>query len=177
MLSIINTAKLYGDNHTGKQTETEKLAAGFELFTGALLTAQGSLELMKPSGASGSSKAASVADDAVSAGKVTQNAVGAAESGTNLVYQGFDKAGVVRYVGITEREATVRFGEHLSSGTAKSLLRYEVVPSATNLSRAGARVGEQTLINQYGLQKNGGLLLNKINSIAPKNWWQYGINP
>jgi hypothetical protein len=33
----------------------------------------------------------------------------------------------------------------------------------------------QTLINQYGLQKNGGLLLNKINSIAPKNWWQYGI--
>lgn len=99
----------------------------------------------------------------------------AAKGGSNLVYQGFDKAGVVRYVGITEREAAVRFGEHLSSGTAKSLLRYEVVPGATNLSRTGARVWEQTLINQYGLQKNGGLLLNKINSIAPKNWWQYGI--
>ncbi len=98
----------------------------------------------------------------------------AAKGGTNLVYQGFDKAGALRYVGITEREA-VRFGEHLSSGTAKSLLRYEVVPGATNLSRTGARIWEQTLINQNGLQKNGGLLLNRINSIAPKNWSQYGI--
>lgn len=99
----------------------------------------------------------------------------ASKASTNLVYQGFDKAGVVRYVGITERQAAVRFGEDLSSGTAKSLLRYEVVPGATNLSRTGARVWEQTLINQYGLQKNGGLLLNKINSISPANWWQYGI--
>ena len=99
-----------------------------------------------------------------------------AEKGTNVVYQGFDKAGIVRYVGITEREATVRFGEHIGSGTAKSLLDYEIVPGATNLSRTGARVWEQTLINQYGLQKNGGLLLNKINSVSPKNWWQYGIN-
>jgi hypothetical protein len=99
----------------------------------------------------------------------------AAQGGKNLVYQGFDKAGVVRYVGITERDAAVRFGEHLSSGTAKSLLRYEVVPGATNLSRIEAKVWEQTLINQYRLQKNGGLLLNKINSISPKSWWQYGI--
>jgi len=43
------------------------------------------------------------------------------------------------------------------------------------LTRTQARVWGQTLINQYGLQKNGGLLLNKINSIAPANWWQYGI--
>jgi RHS repeat-associated protein len=99
----------------------------------------------------------------------------AAQGGKNLVYQGFDKAGVVRYVGITERDAAVRFGEHLSSGTAKSLLRYEVVPGATNLSRIEAKVWEQTLINQYRLQKNGGLLLNKINSISPKSWWQYSI--
>lgn len=101
--------------------------------------------------------------------------IDAAKGGTNLVYQGVDKAGVVRYVGITERAAAARFGEHLSSGTAKSLLRYEVVPGATNLSRTGAMVWEQGLINQYGLQKNGGLLLNKINSISPTNWWQYGI--
>jgi hypothetical protein len=92
-----------------------------------------------------------------------------------LVYQGFDKAGVVKYVGITGRDATVRFGEHLSSGTARSLLRYEIVPNATNLSKTGARVWEQTLINQYGLGKNGGQLLNKVNSIAPKYWWQYDI--
>lgn len=76
---------------------------------------------------------------------------------------------------INPRDCPKSFGEHLSSGTAKSFLRYEVVPGATNLSRTEARVWEQTLINQYGLQKNGGLLLNKINSIAPKNWWKYGI--
>jgi RHS repeat-associated protein len=99
----------------------------------------------------------------------------AVEEGTNLVYQGFDKAGLVKYVGITEREAAVRFGEHISSGTSRSLLRYEVIPGATGLSRTAARVWEQTLINQYGLQRNGGILLNKINSIAPRNWWQYGL--
>jgi RHS repeat-associated protein len=93
--------------------------------------------------------------------------------GTNVVYQGFNKAGVVEYVGITGRDAAVRFGEHLSSGTAKSLLRYEVVPGATNLSRTGARVWEQTLINQHGLNN----LLNVRNSIAPKYWFQYGIKP
>jgi hypothetical protein len=103
------------------------------------------------------------------------NAVRGVRQGNNLVYQGFDKAGVVRYVGITERQAAVRFGEHLSSGSAKSFLRYEVVPGATNLSRTGARVLEQTLINQYGLQKNGGLLLNSINSISPKYWQQHLI--
>ena len=93
--------------------------------------------------------------------------------GTNVVYQGFNKAGVVEYVGITGRDATVKFGKHLSSGTAKSLLRYEVVPGATNLSRTGARVWEQTLINQHGLNN----LLNVRNSIAPKYWFQYGIKP
>jgi hypothetical protein len=105
----------------------------------------------------------------------TVNVLTASKGGTNLVYQGIDKAGVVRYVGITERQAAVRFAEHLNSGTAKSLLQYRVVDGATGLSRTGARVWEQTLINQYGLQKNGGLLLNKVNSIAPKNWWQFGI--
>jgi len=95
--------------------------------------------------------------------------------GTNIVYQGIDKAGVVRYVGITKRAPALRFAEHLNSGTGKSLLQYRAVDGATSLSRTGARVWEQGLINQYGLGKNGGLLLNRINSMAPKNWWQYGI--
>ena len=100
----------------------------------------------------------------------------AAVSGTHVVYHGFDAAGVVRYVGITERDPAIRFAEHLSSiGTGKELLTYRVIQGATSLSRVEARVWEQTLINQFGLQKNGGLLLNKINSIAPKNWVQYGI--
>jgi hypothetical protein len=74
-----------------------------------------------------------------------------AKTGTNLVYEGFDAAGTVRYVGITEREAAVRFSELLSSGTGRSLLDYRVVEGATNLTRAEARIWEQTLINQYGL--------------------------
>jgi len=93
--------------------------------------------------------------------------------GTNVVYQGFNKAGIVEYVGITGRDAAVRFGEHLSSGTAKSLLQYRVVDGATGLTRTGARVWEQTLINQNGLNN----LLNVRNSIAPKYWFQYGIKP
>lgn len=92
----------------------------------------------------------------------------AARGGSYLVYKGLDAAGVVRYVGITGRAATVRFGEHLSTiGTGKELLRYRVIDGATGLSKTQAKIWEQTLINQYGLQKNGGLLLNKINSIAP----------
>jgi hypothetical protein len=99
----------------------------------------------------------------------------ASKGGTHLVYEGLDAAGKVRYVGITERDAAIRFGEHLNSGTARSLLDYNVIKGAEGLSKTQARIWEQTLINQYGLQKNGGLLLNKINSIAPKYWWQYDI--
>lgn len=38
-----------------------------------------------------------------------------------------------------------------------------------NLTRADARAVEQVLIEKYGLAKNGGTLLNKINSISPLN--------
>ena len=43
--------------------------------------------------------------------------------------------------------------------TAKSLLDYRVIDGATGLSKTGARIWEQTLINQYGLGKNGGQLM------------------
>jgi len=38
-----------------------------------------------------------------------------------------------------------------------------------NLSRTDARAVEQALIEIHGLAKNGGTLMNKINSIAPTN--------
>ncbi len=99
-----------------------------------------------------------------------------ARKSSYLVYQGFNAAGEIKYVGITKRAASVRFGEHLNSvGTGKELLRYEVIDGATGLSRNAARVMEQTMINQYGLQKNGGILLNQINSIAPKYWTKFGL--
>ena len=95
--------------------------------------------------------------------------------GTNTVYRGLDAAGKVKYVGITNRAPAIRFGEHLGSGTNKALLRFEAIPGASNLSRTGARVWEQGLINQYGLGKNGGQLFNRINSISPTKWYLHGI--
>ncbi|MGV8094876.1 MAG: RHS repeat-associated core domain-containing protein [Mangrovibacterium sp.] len=100
------------------------------------------------------------------------------KSGTNVVYQGLDASEKVRYIGITGRDPGIRFGEQLNSiGTGKELLNYRVIDGATGLTRMQARVWEQTLINHYGLQNGGGQLLNKINSIAPKNWVQHGIKP
>jgi hypothetical protein len=93
------------------------------------------------------------------------------------VYEGIDAAGNVRYIGISGRNAAVRFGEHFNSGTAKSLLDFRIIEGATGLSKTQARIWEQTLINRYGMQRNGGLLFNKINSIAPKNWLRFGIRP
>ncbi len=98
-----------------------------------------------------------------------------AAKGTYSVYQGVDAAGNVKYVGITSRNPLIRFAEHLSTIGQKSTLDYKVIKAATNLTREQARVIEQTLINQYGLEKNGGQLINKINSIAPKKWGAYGL--
>lgn len=92
------------------------------------------------------------------------------------VYQGFDNAGIVRYVGITSRDVSVRFVEHLNAiGSGKELLRYEAIHNGSVFFRTSARIFEQRLINQYGLGINGGSLLNKVNSIAPRYWWLYGI--
>lgn len=102
------------------------------------------------------------------------NAVQAGE-GTYSVYQGFDAANNIRYVGITSRNPLVRFVEHLNSMGQRSTLRYEVIEGASKLTKEQAKILEQTLINQYGLQKNGGQLINKINSIAPQKWGAYGL--
>ena len=96
------------------------------------------------------------------------------KKGAYSVYHGLNDLGEVAYVGITKRNPTVRFGEHLNSiGTGKEFLRYDVIEGS--LMKTEARIIEQKIINQYGLQKNGGQLLNNINSIAPKYWFQYGL--
>ncbi len=92
---------------------------------------------------------------------------GGASSGG--VYQGIDSAGAVRYVGITERTPAIRFAEHANSGTARANLQYETIPGTGALPNMQKRLYEQSLLNQYGLQKNGGQLLNKINSISPSS--------
>ncbi|MFC1925938.1 hypothetical protein ACFLW2_04495 [Chloroflexota bacterium] len=92
------------------------------------------------------------------------------------VYEGIDEAGIVRYVGRTGRESWVRWAEHKASDTALANLRYRTVRGLDSLTtKAESRYWEQTLINKHGLGKNGGFLLNKINSVAPKYWRQWGI--
>ncbi|MXN91463.1 type IV secretion protein Rhs [Flavobacterium sp. Sd200] len=102
-----------------------------------------------------------------------EEAIVAVEEGSHVVYQGFDAAGKVQYVGITSRDAAVRFAEHAASGTPKSALDFEIIQGATSLTKTQARVWEQNVINQHGLPN----LLNKINSIAPSKWVQYGVTP
>ena len=67
--------------------------------------------------------------------------------------------GVTQYVGITNNIAR-RQAEHLAS---KGI---EIEPLMKNLSRSDARAVEQALIEIHGLGKNGGTLINKINSIG-----------
>jgi hypothetical protein len=96
--------------------------------------------------------------------------------GDYSVYEGKDPVSKkVKYVGITERDPNIRWDEHGNSGTPRAGLDYDVVEGGTGLSKTQARIMEQNLINQYGMQKNGGQLLNLRNSIAPKYWDKYGV--
>ncbi|MEG6510998.1 RHS repeat-associated core domain-containing protein [Desulforamulus ruminis] len=80
----------------------------------------------------------------------------------NIVYISKDPKGVVEYVGITNNLAR-RAAEHLRSKG----IRIEALMKG--LSRSDARAVEQVLIEIHGLQKNGGTLMNKINSISISN--------
>ena len=95
-------------------------------------------------------------------------------SGTNSVYVGTDNEGLVRYVGITERQPELRFAEHLKSQAPRATLDYGSINGINNLSRIQARIIEQNLINAYGFGKHG-YLFNKINSISPRYWDKWGI--
>jgi hypothetical protein len=71
-------------------------------------------------------------------------------------------AGKVEYVGITNNLAR-RAAEHLSERG------FQIEKVLGNLSRSDAHAVEQVLIHIHGLEKNGGTLLNRINSIARSN--------
>ncbi|HEV2471209.1 MAG TPA: RHS repeat-associated core domain-containing protein [Chthonomonadales bacterium] len=79
------------------------------------------------------------------------------------VYQSFTATGDVEYVGITNnfKRRLAEYGERF--------LRLDRVPGLEHLTRQQARSVEQTLIEEFRLAKNGGTLLNRINSIARTN--------
>jgi len=82
--------------------------------------------------------------------------------GDTTVYISRDAQGQVQYIGITNEFAR-RMAEHLR------LSGFRIVQLMKGLSREDARAVEQVLIELHGLQKNGGTLLNRINSIARSN--------
>jgi hypothetical protein len=91
------------------------------------------------------------------------------------LYEGLNAAGEVKYIGRTSQPFASRFAQHAAKGGEKGSLFFRQIEGASGMTLQEARVAEQNLINQYGLQKNGGQLLNKINSIAPKYWSNFGV--
>lgn len=79
------------------------------------------------------------------------------------VYESKNAAGKTQYVGITNKVSR-RADQHLKTKGIE-IRPLDVGP----LTKAEARGVEQALINQHGLAKDGGTLMNKINSISPKN--------
>ena len=80
----------------------------------------------------------------------------------------------VEYVGITKRGTDIRFAEHLLDKKKADWIG-DVRPIIMNngLTKREARIAEQNFINQFKLDN----LRNINNSIAPKNWGSFGINP
>lgn len=97
------------------------------------------------------------------AGALTVNTAPVGGANT-AVYRSGNAAGGTKYVGITNN-LEARAASHLRQ---KGIVIDEI-PGLSELSRADARAVEQVLIEFHGLGKNGGTLLNKINSIATTN--------
>jgi len=86
-------------------------------------------------------------------------------TGNVAVYQAVNPAtGEVEYIGITRNFAARALAHLRLKG-----IQIQRILGLANLSTSDARSVEQVLIEYYGLGKNGGTLLNKINSISPLN--------
>ncbi|WP_404994343.1 VENN motif pre-toxin domain-containing protein [Cupriavidus pauculus] len=87
-----------------------------------------------------------------------------ATTGKTTVYTSTAPDGTTQYVGITDN-LTARAAAHIS----QKGIEVDAIPGLQGISRADARAVEQVLIESNGLGKNGGSLMNKINSIAESN--------
>jgi hypothetical protein len=144
-------------------------AAGFASRLPSLPGASQAAMMAEAQGSARLSLAAAVDTVAISAegatlvlapGAVAMSSQG--EAGDTTVYISRGASGQVQYVGITN-ELARRAAEQLRQ---KGIGIREFM---RDLSREDARAVEQALIEIYGLQKNGGTLLNRINSIARTN--------
>jgi RHS repeat-associated protein len=89
----------------------------------------------------------------------------AGPAGETGVYRAVDpKSGETIYVGITKNFKARAIAHFEEKG-----IRIQPIESLQNMPRADARAVEQVMIEYYGLGKNQGTLLNKINSISQNN--------
>jgi predicted GIY-YIG superfamily endonuclease len=87
------------------------------------------------------------------------------EQGNINVYQSVDESnGGVQYVGITNNIPRRQIEHAKTKG-----IDIAPIEGLTNLTKYDAKAVEQVLIQMHGLEKNGGTLMNKINSIAKTN--------
>jgi hypothetical protein len=108
--------------------------------------------------------AASARASASQAAEISQQLPSSLSDSGNVVYRALNADGETIYVGITNN-FTARAGQQLR---AKGI-EIEPIEGLDGLARSDARAVEQVLIKVYGLGKDGGTLLNKINSIAKDN--------
>jgi predicted GIY-YIG superfamily endonuclease len=83
------------------------------------------------------------------------------KEGDHFVYIAKGSDGIIEYVGITN-DFVRRKAEWAAKGRQIELY-------IDSLDRNSVRIVEQTVIETFGMAKNGGRLTNKINSISTKN--------
>lgn len=105
---------------------------------------------------------AALATAGIPAGKIIKGGRYVIKGGKTYVYVSKNADGVINYVGITDNLIR-RAKEHLRK---KGI---EIESILSKLPRSDAKAVEQAIIQIQGLGKNGGTLLNKINSISKNN--------
>ena len=96
--------------------------------------------------------------------EIFDNTLSYFKKGDTTVYNSTNSQGITDYLGITNNLQR-RAAEHFRD---KGIM-ITPIPGMSKLSRNDARAVEQVLIEYHGLSKNGGTLMNRINSIAKSN--------
>ncbi|MCB1073772.1 MAG: hypothetical protein KDK96_11835, partial [Chlamydiia bacterium] len=143
-----------------KETDQELASAGLIPPGGALATGVRAVAKGK-----GAGPIAAVAAGATIVGSTLNPVVPSSVEQPVSVYRSFNEStGEVTYVGITNN-----FPRRAMEHWRQRGIRINPIEGLENLSQYDARATEQALIELHELQKNGGTLTNRINSIAEKN--------
>jgi RHS repeat-associated protein len=94
----------------------------------------------------------------------------AKENTSSSVYVGVDKCNAIKYVGRTNQDPEARWAQHKSTiNSGRDALDYYTFGPPGSYTEKQSTLLEQSLIVKYGMQKNGGQLINRINSVSPSS--------